>query len=208
MSSDPAHARSSLYGLFAELLSFPTEELVEAIREGMLGDSVADMARELPYTFGPEASLTDAGLTYLDLQSEYMRLFDLPGGGPACPLYVGVFAPSRREAMEELLRFYRHFGLTVAADAHDLPDALPTVLEFMHYLVSREAHAEQREAVDALRAAQRDVLERHVLRWTTMATARLPERQPLPFYLAAVRTLHRYCTSEASSLGEAVPAYG
>jgi DMSO reductase family type II enzyme chaperone len=204
MSSGAAHARSELYGLFAELLSFPTEGLVASSREGRLEEAFAGIVAGLPYALDVEPAITDEALTYLDLQSEYMRLFDLPGGGPACPLYVGVFAHSRRDAMEELLRFYRYFGLTVAADSHDLPDALPTVLEFMHYLASREAHAEPGQAMESFRAAQRDILERHILRWVAMAAARLPERKAPQFYLAVVNTFHQFCAAERSLLGEAV----
>lgn len=200
MTDDWAQARSRLYGLLAELLSFPTEQLVEASREGRIEGAVAEMVARLPYRLELAPGLTDPEMTYLDLQSEYMRLFDLPGGGPACPLYVGVFAPSRRDSMEELLRFYRHFGLTLAADSHDLPDALPTVLEFLHYLVSREAEEESGDAAASLRAAQRDVLTRHVLRWTSIATARLPERNASPFYVAVTGTLHRFCASESEVL--------
>jgi len=208
MTSGAAHARSALYGLFAELLSFPTEGLVESSREGRLEEAFGGITGGLPYGLEIDSGLTDEALTYLDLQSEYMRLFDLPGGGPACPLYVGVFAHSRRDAMEELLRFYRYFGLTIAADSHDLPDALPTVLEFMHYLAGREAHAEPGQAMDSFRAAQRDILERHILRWVAMATVRLPERQAPQFYLAVVNTLHEFCAAEQSLLGRPVARAG
>ena len=42
--------------------------------------------------------------------------------------------------MEDLLRFYRHFGLSVVhAEDRDLPDSVPTVLEFLGYLVDARA---------------------------------------------------------------------
>lgn len=205
--SGGAQARSALYGFLAELLSFPTEELASAIQRGQVAFVLNGLAGDLPFPLDAPDGLTDEALTYLDLQSEYMRLFDLPGGGPACPLYAGVFAPSRRDAMEELVRFYRHFGVTVSASSHDLPDSIPTVLEFMHYLAAHEAQRPGADSSAPLQAAQRDVLERHLLRWTAMAAQRLPERGASPFYQSVVDLLHRFCEADLTRLGVAVSTH-
>lgn len=204
--NETARARSEFYGLLSELLSFPTEELVGACRDGRLLGAVENISAALPYAF-PEAALTGLlieDLEYIDLQGDYIRLFDLPGGGPSMPLYAGVFAASRRDSMEELLRFYRHFGLTISADAHDLPDAIPTVLEFLHYLAFREANPGiGEEDHQALRAAQGDVLQRHVLRWSAEAAKRIEGKDPPPFYRSVVHLLHEFCAQEAAFLAAA-----
>jgi len=111
----------------------------------------------------PVAALGPMELDARDLESEYIRLFDVPDG-PATPLYTGVYAPRRRDAMEELLRTYRHFGLTIEGSAHDLPDYVPTVLEFLQFLTFGQA-GESPEASAPFRAASADILERHLCPW-------------------------------------------
>ncbi len=200
--NETARARSELYGLFAELLSFPTEQLAEACNAGDVERSLTAIASVLPFTFqdGLAGALTDPGLGHVDLQSEYIRLFDLPGGGPSMPLYAGVFAPSRRDSMEELLRFYRHFGLTVSTDERDLPDAIPTVLEFLHFLSFREASLAVDEDAAPLHGAQADVLGRHLVRWTTEAASRIEGKDAMPFYRSVIHLLNEFCGQELQLL--------
>lgn len=203
--NETARARSEFYGLLSELLSFPTEEMAAACSEGHIRDAAEKISAALPYSLPDEAlsGLAVAGLEYIDLQSDYIRLFDLPGGGPAMPLYAGVFASSRRDSMEELLRFYRHFGLTISQDAHDLPDAIPTVLEFLHYLAFREANPGAGDDAAALRTAQGDVLGRHLLGWAGEAARRIEGKEPPPFYRAVLQLLNYYCQQEAAFLAAA-----
>jgi len=204
--NETARARSDFYGLLSELLSFPTEKLVEACREGQIRSAAENIAALLPYDLPEEpfAGLVEPEMEYLDLQSDYIRLFDLPGGGPAMPLYAGVFAASRRDSMEELLRFYRHFGLTVSGEAHDLPDAIPTVLEFLHFLAFREANLGEGDDPAPVRAAQSDVLGRHLLGWSAEAAKRVDGKNPPAFYRAVLHLLHAYCAREAAFLTQAV----
>jgi len=200
--NETARARSEFYGLLSELFSFPTEELAEACRTGAIRSAAESIAALLPYALPEEpfGGLVEPAMEYLDLQSDYIRLFDLPGGGPAMPLYAGVFAASRRDAMEELLRFYRHFGLTVAGEAHDLPDAIPTVLEFLHFLAFREANLGGGDDPEAVRTAQGDVVGRHLLNWSSEAAKRVEGKNPPAFYRAVIQLLHQYCACEAAFL--------
>ena len=126
----------------------------------------------------------------MSLESEYIRLFDLPGGGPPCPLYTGVYAPARRDAMEEILRFYHFFGLTIADRGKDLPDAVPTVLEFMQVLALR---------ADA-GAAQRDLLARHLVPWANTTRSRLGKRAPGPFYAGVIALAYEFIAADCADL--------
>ncbi len=203
--NETARARSEFYGLLSELLSFPTDQLVEACRGGQIRSAAESIAAVLPYCLPAElfAGLVEPEMEYLEVQSDYIRLFDLPGGGPAMPLYAGVFASSRRDSMEELLRFYRHFGLTVSGEARDLPDAIPTVLEFLHFLAFREANLSHGEDPAPVRTAEGDVLARHLLRWSAEAVRRVEGKNPPAFYRAVLRLLNEYCVRETAFLTEA-----
>ncbi|MCZ2111600.1 MAG: molecular chaperone TorD family protein [Dehalococcoidia bacterium] len=192
-------ARRELYGLLAELFSFPTRELGEAISHGALAHSIHAVTRALPYEVAFERDGFEVHVDPAELEAEYIRLFDLPGGGKTCPLYTGVYSPSRRDAMEEILRLYRHFGVTLANQGRDLPDALPTVLEFQQYLVLREAAADSVSA-DQARAAQFDLLQRQLRPWAEATRPRLETRQPGPFYAGAVHFAGQAFAADATYL--------
>lgn len=155
------------YLLAADLLSFPSADVLDGLSHARL-----KAAHEVPgaSTEHIAAQAGDAD----ELASEYIRLFDAPDG-PALPLYTGVYAARRRDAMEELLRFYRHFGLTISPATHDLPDHVPAVLEFLSLLAARGATS-----------AEVDVLQRHLLPWVEATVQRLPARSPHPFYREAI----------------------
>lgn len=195
-------ARASLYGRLAELLAFPSEELARELQAGTLGDEMAELCRALPYALalGPLPGKQATG-EYAALQAAYIGHFEVPVSGRPCPLYAGVYASSRRDAMEELLRFYRHFGLTLGAEAHDLPDSLPTVLEFLQVL----AFEEEQPGADreSLRAAARDVLSRHVCRWAAETRQRLGDaavKGEEEVYVATLAFLERFAQAEVAYL--------
>jgi DMSO reductase family type II enzyme chaperone len=125
----------------------------------------------------------------------YMETFELPAGS-ACPLYTGIYARQRKEAMEELLRFYRHFGLTLSEDPRDLPDSVPTVLEFLQFLAWRQGR-EDAAAAASLQAAERDVIQRHLLPWAQTTDQRLAERSG-EFYPRLVQLLASVCEARLS----------
>lgn len=103
--------------------------------------------------------------------------------------------------MEELLRLYRHFGVSTAnAEVSDLPDSIPTVLEFLHYLTMREASAASVDDAQPLRDAQRDLLERYLAGWLAAIATQVEGRRPLPLYLAALRLAERFVRRELSAL--------
>lgn len=198
-----APSRMALYTHLVDLFVYPDDALLGSLREGTLARSISDAASSLPYALEPvtfEVSPDDAEP---GLGSEYIRLFDVPAGGTPCPLYGGALGGDRRATMEDLLRFYRHFGLSVVhAPDRDLPDSVPTVLEFIGYLVSRE---QDRAASDigSCRRAQRDVLERHLARWAPIIRSRVEALDPPASYRAATQLLDDFVRGEAAALSGA-----
>ncbi|HNM79123.1 MAG TPA: molecular chaperone TorD family protein [Tepidiformaceae bacterium] len=183
---DGAEAR--LYAILAEVISFPTDELAEVAGSGLLAATIEAIASELPWAPSlPLLSPADDVKGPAQLESEYICLFDVPDRLPA-PLYTGVYAPRRRDAMEELLRTYRHFGVTVSEDAHDLPDFVPTVLEFLS-LLSTGAAAANPAVRAAWERALADILERHLCPWAKETVSRLARRDALPFYQRVVQSI-------------------
>jgi len=182
-------ARSRLYQVLANAFAFPDQELFEAIRDGTLAQSLAQIAASLPYPL-PDAirpQLREAGDSYVDFESEYVRLFDVGPAGPPCPLYGGVYAGDRMRTMEDATRFYNFFDLRIAPDLRELPDHITTELEFMHYLTFRETEARQQgHDPGSLLRAERDFLSRHLCRWVPRMRERLAKQTTLPFLPALV----------------------
>lgn len=94
---------------------------------------------------------------------EYLAAFDPGASAEATSLHEAAYARMDTGALfEELVRFYEHFGLRRQEKA-ELPDHLAVELEFMHVLCALDQAAVERgEAADAVHAAQRDFLDRHL----------------------------------------------
>ncbi|MBW2687830.1 MAG: molecular chaperone TorD family protein [Deltaproteobacteria bacterium] len=152
-----AAARSSIYGLFQDALTYPDDE----VREGLATGELVELMRkglalaEVDFTPAQEwwRALQEVGGTE-DLAVEYTRLFDAGASGPPCPLYGGLYGGDRMKKMEEAVRFYNHFGLTTSEEQRELPDHLATQLEFFRRARSRQLDTE------ALRAPRRAPSER------------------------------------------------
>lgn len=185
-----AGARSALYRLLADAFSYPTD----ALESGEWVERVAALAQHLPFALRVEPSF--AGTTADALQRAYVSTFEVGTGRPYCPLYEGSHRSGRMKLMEELVRFYEHFGLKTQPGDH--PDHLCAELEFMHYLAFKEAaalaHADPAEDV---RRAQRDFLDRHLCRWLPRLRTRLRSARDLPpFYALAADLATEFCARD------------
>lgn len=195
-----APQRGALYKYLAETLAYPSQTLYSRWREGELQQQISGLLGKIPYPLDSVVAQCKVP-NFTELASEYMRLFELPVDGQPCPLYGGVYASSRREVMEELLRYYHFFGLTTqgAADG-DLPDSIPTLLEFLQFLAFRESLCDDMTQTLAARAAQKDLLERHLTRWVPVIASQLQQRNPLSFYADTVDLLNKFTAGELQAL--------
>jgi DMSO reductase family type II enzyme chaperone len=203
-----AAARSLAYILLARMFEYPDGAQAEAIRSGAL----AGQLREALVACDPAVSqvadwgaLQDAGEGD-DLAVEFTRLFDVGTGAPPCPLHGGLYGGARMKTMEEAVRFYNFFDLTLSEEPRELPDHLTTQLEFLHFLAFREAQTLE-EGADAgsWQRAQRDFLGRHPGRWVPQLRARLDKEEPMPFFRELAARLAAFLESEARHLGEVAP---
>lgn len=114
----------------ARLLDYPTLELQQAVSELV---EVIDAERRLGHAM--RARLGDwcrrlAGAELLDLQAEYVGLFD-KGRSTSLLLFEHVHGESRDrgQAMVDLMAEYHAAGFVL--DARELPDYLPLFLEYL-----------------------------------------------------------------------------
>lgn len=194
-----AAARSQVYALFAQALGFPQAEIGAALENGELYQALAQAAATLPYRYtfiGPP--LMDAR----DMGRVYTALFEAVTGKPQVSLLEQRHegAPPEQQLWEELLRFYRYFGLDFSTGgARERPDHLLVELEFMHYLTFLEAGAG--DAHPGLRRGQQDFLERHLTRWLPALRVALIEAGDAAPYDVLVDALVRFVGADATYLG-------
>jgi len=197
-----ARERGALWSRLADWLSFPTADFVASFARGEIAAEARRLVDALAYPF--PVLLDFEALESGDpgnVEVEFIRLFDVPSGGAPVPLYGGVHGGDRRQVMEELLRYYRHFGLSVAnAPERDLPDAVPTVLEFLSFLCAGEAEAAGSEAAETFRTAQRDILGRQLTRWMPAIAGRLAKKDPMALYRSLIDLLGHFAAAEHAAL--------
>jgi DMSO reductase family type II enzyme chaperone len=183
-----AVARSRAYATFARLFDYPDGELFEDVRDGTLAEALRSVLAEVDPALAASGSweaLREAGAEPDDLAVEYTRLFDVGSSGPPCPLYGGLYGGARMKTMEEAVRFYNHFGLSMAESPRELPDHIMTQLEFLHFLAFR---------------AQRDFVSRHPGRWVPRLRERLDQNDPMPFFRELVARLGDFLAHDARHL--------
>ncbi len=204
-----AAARSRLYQLLAAAFAIPNGEFHRAVQSGALIDEVVRNGAALPYPLAQaeepatRQGLEQGGPSQKELQTEYVGLFDVGMPRPPCPLYGGEYQKNRQGVMEELVRFYNHFGVRLSGRTRELPDHITTELEFMHFLTFREVTALHfQQSRDSYLRAERDFLARHLCAWLPMLRERLERRQPGADHPGRVfyRTLVRF--TEAFTSGD------
>jgi len=199
-----AARRSLVYGLLCDAVAFPDAEQIAAVRDGSLARALraAITSVDAGCAAGIDwDALADAGAGDDELAIEHTRLFEVGASGPPCALYGGLYGDARMKTMEEAVRFYNHFGLTLSEDPRELPDHVTTELEFLHFLAFREAEA-LRAGLDAgaYRRAQRDFVARHPGRWVPLLVQRLAHAKAGRFHAALFDALAGWLEREQRTL--------
>lgn len=196
--------RSKLYQLFAMAVFYPDDDWVVAIEAGELADTLQQLLESLDESllrdFDRQA-LTDSGEQEDSLAVEYTRLFDIGPGGSPVSLYGGHHCGGRTSVMEEVMRFYQHFGLQLEETKNELPDHLVSELEFMHFMTFQQARIEEQGAdASHYQRGQKDFVERQLGRWVPGLYVKIQEGTALPFYTELFRLLSRFLQYEQQEL--------
>lgn len=204
---EATEARSELYGLFADALEFPSREFHLQIEAGVFRDEIEALVSALPYAVNAKEAI--AGLAqaddYVPFQGEYIRLFDVGTVRPPCPLYDGEWSGARKRSMEDVLRYYRFFGMKIDDGTHELPDHVTIEFEFMKVLTFMEglARTQGGDALPLFRA-ERDFLERHPARWWPMLRHKLAGHEPPPFYASLATIVGDVLTADLAYVKAAI----
>ena len=140
-ATSSAATYSQLYGLLGECFCYPDADLAESVRSGALAQQARALCGELDAGLLESldlSALEDEAATSGVLSREFTRLFDAGARGTACSLNGGLQVGPQMKVMEEAVRFYGHFGLTLSEEQKELPDHLTTELNFLHFLALGE----------------------------------------------------------------------
>lgn len=179
--------RSKLYKLLSDSWQYPVSDFLDLVEDGTFLTGIEALVNGLPYPLDIDREqLGGAGIRKIereDFEAEFIRIFDTGPGGPPCPLREGLIKSDRQAIMEELIRFYNHFGVSATKGTeNNLPDQITTELEFMHYLAFKEVVALQNDQdPGAYMRAERDFLQRHLAEWTSMLAVKMDDFVALGF---------------------------
>jgi len=189
VQDSPIVAASRLYALLGECFAYPDADLADDLRNGALARVATELVQRVDPALVDRIDLrvlADATADAEALAVEYTRLFDASDRGTLCSLNGGAHVGPQMTVMEEAIRFYTHFGLTLNEHPKELPDHLTTQLNFLHFLTYGEcARAAEGAPSTAYRLARRDFIARHPGRWVPIMLAKLRTAQPLPFFLVS-----------------------
>lgn len=178
-----------IYLLLGRCFSYPDEGLYEAMKGPQAQEELRILAERLPFEVDFKG-IPPFSLPQEEVESEYINRFDIGlGPSPPCSLYEYEYRKgelTRRDILEELLRFHEHFDIQLRATERDYPDHLVAELEFMAFLAQKEADAVERgKDPDPYRLAQRDFLERRLTPWVERLDRRIRKKVRDPFYTGA-----------------------
>lgn len=179
-----AAARSKIYGLVAEALTYPQGASVIRLLDGDLLAELGEALESSPLevTVPHTIDLPNSHAAIHELQIAYTELFDVTAGTPKVSLLERRYKDTPEQKLwEQLFGFYGHFGLDFSAGyAAEQPDHLLTELGFMHYLSFIEAGTAGDP--DPYRRGQRDFLARHLGTWARALSDKLAAiDEPNPF---------------------------
>jgi DMSO reductase family type II enzyme chaperone len=197
--------RSFLYSLFSRGFRFPSQEQCESVKAGKFADEVQGAIGNLPYGgFQSLALGRGAGMSYEEFQGNFIALFEVGGAqGPPSFLYEGEFGGGRMKVMEEVLRFYHHFGLRISEEKRDRPDHLASELEFMHLLTFKDTEAvTQGKDRGAYLKAEQDFLRFHLGGFVAAVASRVGSRG-IPFYSDLANLVDGFCQKDLAYLATA-----
>ncbi|MCX8118463.1 MAG: molecular chaperone TorD family protein [Desulfobacterota bacterium] len=178
------------YRLFSACFCLPRREWF--LQEGLfknLATVLSEICNEaVPFVSEMERSLLETSEE--ELRVEYARLFVGPYELKAPP-YGSVYLDGERRLMGdstlEVLRQYEEAGLVLEEGLKEPPDHIAIELEFMYYLLYKEAEAREdseREKANAFRETRERFFKKLLNPWVPIFCEKIKESTDHPFYVA------------------------
>jgi DMSO reductase family type II enzyme chaperone len=187
--------RAEMYDLLAKLFYQPTADGLAPVDTAAAVRRLDEAARAngLPGIAPRHLELGSA-----ELREEFTRVFT-HSISKECPPYETEYGEShvfmQTADLGDIQGFYRAFGVSPHALAHERPDQLGFELEFMAFLAAKE-EVVGGEGAEICREASTKFLRDHVGRWTPAFCARLAKRAEGGLYADLARILKAWMDAE------------
>ena len=190
-------ARLVLYRFLAQSFNYPQADLVDVLTAERVWDELLATDEALDLNAGRcleemrdwlHGYVDDGERLLLDLQIEHTHLFITARPHVPAPPYESAYRDGgllMGESVSQVLEAYRRAGLAMHRDYDALPDHVAAELEFVSYLVQKEAEVldlSDQAGVATWQDSQRRFLEAHLLRWGPALLDRIVTAARLPFY--------------------------
>jgi nitrate reductase molybdenum cofactor assembly chaperone NarJ/NarW len=156
-----------LFKLMAALLDYPSEETIADVRALIGGRDIrkylAELDRESQFTRGERGAIAAFVERLLSIepaqqQEEYVKTFDLtPEHSLHLTHHIFGEEKTRGPALIDLSEYYKSYG--VEHGAHELPDYLPLMLEFVSLLQPDEGRVFLADVAKVLKALANNLEE-------------------------------------------------
>ncbi len=203
--ADEANSRARLLGLLALLFrDQPSSTLLEQLRETELQAVFA----ELDVDLGEDFRKLPVGQLAEQLAVEFTELFLLPGYliSPHESVQVpGGKGLLRGPETTYVANYYRAAGFKLDETTPLEPDHLSIELEFIAHLATLEADClRQQDSATAqdIRCYQKDFLQRHLGRWSTVFLNKVADATKEPFYREIALLTRDFLVQEQARLNE------
>jgi DMSO reductase family type II enzyme chaperone len=210
-------ARSRTYQILSSCFLYPEEDLFSSLEKG---DFLEELKDSVACLLSPKSGLGQAimvlgekleklkGRTLSEMQDEYHRIFSHTIS-QECPPYETQYGDNENvfqqtQQLGDISGFYRAFGLEISDQTRERPDHLSLELEFMGFLIYKEASARQaqeEEKAEVCRDAQCKFLLEHLGRWTPLFAGLMRTKAGGGFYEGVVFLLEAYVAYEIAYLG-------
>ena len=188
--------KGECYRFLAACFYLPKKESLVA--ERLLANLTQNLQDICPAAAQYSQKMEESFDTYTEeeLTVEYSRLFVGPFGLKAPP-YGSIYLDNERTVMGpstmETIRFYEEEGLARDESFNELPDHIAVELEFMYFLIFREAEALQKGEsgrAEVYRQKQEDFRSRFLDKWVPPFCGNMKEGTDNCFYLALADCLY------------------
>jgi TorA maturation chaperone TorD len=184
--------QAAIRGL-ARGFSYPDAQWVDTLLSGLWPKALAEVLESMSLSIeGMRKAVAELpkepAAALQALQVEYTHLFINAIPHVPVPPYASAYVGQgmlMNEPAEAALRAYRHAGLDLAEDYHDLPDHLAVELEFLSWLEERaiEAYEERNgERAQVWTEQKETFLSQQVQPWLPEFCWRVEEAARIPFY--------------------------
>lgn len=178
------------------------------------GRSLGDWAHDAPARVEAAAQRLDDPAFAEEMQSDYMRLLQVPGEDYVHPWespYVGKEGMVFQENTLDVRSFYHDAGFKLAAEKQFPDDHIGAMTDYLgrQAMAAYDAFADGDDARAAqLLAVQRDFLQKHVLTWVDAFAGKIAQNDSRGYYGFFAAALAAFAHADEAWLGPVIEELG